>query len=150
MKNFVTTMMLIGILGVCLHTRVVAQDVMTQKVSELPETAREMLSRYFPYAKISYIKVDKDLFLTTSYDVKLSDGTEIDFNGKGDWLEVDCRKEAVPAALIPEPIRKYMEENFKGQRITEIERNRKGYQITLANDLEVKFDPFGTFIKLDL
>ncbi len=150
MKKFVTTMMLIGILSVCLHTQVVAQDVVTKKVSELPENAREMLSKYFPYAKISYIKVDKDLFLTTSYDVKLSDGTEIDFNSKGDWLEIDCQKEVVPAALIPESIRKYMEENFKGQRITEIERNRKGYQITLANDLEIKFDPFGTFIKLDL
>ena len=109
-----------------------------------------MLSKYFPYAKVSYIKVDKDLFLSTSYDVKLSNGTEIDFNGIGEWLEVDCQKEAVPAALIPEPIRKYMEENFKGHRITEIERSRKGYQITLANELEVLFDPFGTFIKLDL
>lgn len=150
MKKFITTMMFMGILTVSLNTTARAQDVVTQNVSELPEMAREMLSKYFPYAKVSYIKVDKDLFLLTSYDVKLSNGTEIDFNNKGEWLEIDCQKEAVPSALIPETIRKYMEENFKGHRITEIERNRKGYQVTIANGLELKFDPFGTFIKLDL
>lgn len=149
MKKFVISMMFIGMLTIC-QTTVQAQDVVTQNTTELPEAAKEMLSKYFPYAKVSYIKVDKDLFLSTSYDVKLSNGTEIDFNGIGEWLEVDCQKETVPAALIPEPIRKYMEENFKGHRITEIERSRKGYQITLANELEVLFDPFGTFIKLDL
>lgn len=124
-----------------------AGDV-TRDINKLPVAAREMISKHFPQAKVAYIKIDKDLFLSTSYDVKLSDGIELEFNSKGEWLDINCKNKAVPAAFIPQTISKYMQANYSGHRIVKIERDRKGYELTLENGLEVDFDPFGGFLKL--
>ena len=104
-----------------------AGDKVTRDVNKLPVAAREMINKHFPQAKVEYIKIEKDLFLSTSYDVKMSDGIELEFNSKGEWIEIDCKNKAVPA---------------------KIERDRKGYELTLENGLEVDFDQFGGFLKL--
>ena len=97
---------------------------------------------------VEYIKIEKDLFLSTSYDVKMSDGIELEFNSKGEWIEIDCKNKAVPAIFIPNTIVKYMQKNYGGHKIIKIERDRKGYELTLENGLEVDFDQFGGFLKL--
>lgn len=76
--------------------------------------------------KVEYIKIEKDLFLSTSYDVKMSDGIELEFNSKGEWIEIDCKNKAVPAIFIPNTIVKYMQKNYGGHKIIKIERDRKG------------------------
>lgn len=45
-------------------------DKVTRDVNKLPVAAREMINKHFPQAKVEYIKIEKDLFLSTSYDVK--------------------------------------------------------------------------------
>ncbi|MDE6528428.1 MAG: PepSY-like domain-containing protein, partial [Muribaculaceae bacterium] len=80
----------------------------------LPEAARQMLSEYFPKAKVSLIKVDRHLLKKTDYDVKLVNGTKIEFNNAGKWKSVDCKTRAVPEGLISNPIRKYVDKNFPG------------------------------------
>lgn len=125
-----------------------AGDVVTRDVNKLPVAAREMISKHFPQTKVSYIKIEKDLFQSTSYDVKLADGIELEFNSKGEWLEIDCKNKAVPSTFIPQAISKYMKANYSGHKTVKIERNRKGYELTLENGLEVDFDQFGGFLKL--
>ena len=97
---------------------------------------------------MQFFFVQKDLFLSTSYDVKMSDGIELEFNSKGEWIEIDCKNKAVPAIFIPNTIVKYMQKNYGGHKIIKIERDRKGYELTLENGLEVDFDQFGGFLKL--
>lgn len=126
-----------------------ATDVVTKDVSKLPTIARETIKKHFPQAKISYIKIDKDIFQSATYEATLTNGVEMDFNSKGEWTEVDCKKAAVPAALIPATVSKYVGENFPGQHIVKFERYRKGYKAELANGLDVEFDRFGGFLKLD-
>lgn len=58
-------------------------DKYTLKRSELPEEAQTMLTKYFPKAKVSMIKVDKHLLKKTDYDVRLSNGIKIEFSNKG-------------------------------------------------------------------
>jgi len=43
---------------------------------------------------------------------------------------------------------KYMKANYNGHKTVKTERNRKGYDLTLENGLEVDFDQFGGFLKL--
>jgi len=133
---------------VCSFQFVMASDVVTRDVNKLPVTAREMISKHFPQAKVSYIKIEKDLFQSPSYDVKLSDGIELEFNSKGEWVEIDCKNQAVPGIFIPQTISKYMKANYNGHKIVKIERDRKGYELKLENGLEVDFDQFGGFLKL--
>lgn len=63
-------------------------------------------------------------------------------------LEIDCKNKAVPSTFIPQAISKYMKANYNGHKTVKIERNRKGYELTLENGLEVDFDQFGGFLKL--
>ena len=126
---------------VCSLQFAMAGDVVTRDVNKLPVAAREM-------TKVAYIKIEKDLFQSTSYDVKLADGIELEFNSKGEWLEIDCKNKAVPSTFIPQAISKYMKANYNGHKTVKIERNRKGYELTLENGLEVDFDQFGGFLKL--
>lgn len=97
-----------------------AGDVITKDVKELPLTARNFINQYFSKPQISYIKIDSE-FLSKKYEVTLTDRTEIDFDKKGNWMEVDCKKNAVPAALIPASVKDYVKANFPNEIITEIE-----------------------------
>ena len=133
---------------VCSLQFAMAGDVVTRDVNKLPVAAREMIGNHFSQTKVAYIKIEKDLFQTTSYDVKLADGIELEFNSKGEWLEIDCKNKSVPSTFIPQAISKYMKANYNGHKTVKIERNRKGYELTLENGLEVDFDQFGGFLKL--
>lgn len=126
-----------------------ADDVVTRDVNKLPAPAREVIAKYFPQAKVSYIKIDKDLFKSPIYEATLTNGTEIEFGSKGEWLEVDCKKETVPAYFISNEISRYIGTNFAGHSIVQISRDRKGYDVELSNGLEVKFDRNGNFLRLD-
>ena len=53
----------------------------------LPE---EALDKYFPKAKVSLIKIDRHLLKKADYDVRLTNGTTIEFSNKGKWNSVDC------------------------------------------------------------
>ena len=53
-----------------------------------------MLDEYFPKAKVNMIKVDRHLLKKTDYDVKLTNGTKIEFSNKG-RTNVDCKSKRV-------------------------------------------------------
>lgn len=115
---------------------------------KLPATAQTFIKEYFPGSDISYAKKDKELTKTT-YEVVLQDGTEIDFDSKGQWDKVDCKRAAVPAMLIPDAIATYVQTNFPGQTIVKIDKELFGYEIELLNDLELKFDKNGRLVNID-
>lgn len=115
---------------------------------KLPEAALSFIKEYFPESTISFVKKDAG-FSGTIYEVKLQDGTEIDFNGKGEWRKVDCKRTAVPGKLVPEAIAEYVQANFPGQLIVKIDKDRLGYEIELGSDLELKFDKNGKLKKID-
>ena len=83
------------------------------------------------------------------YEVLLTDRTEIDFDSNGNWTEVDCKKAAVPEALIPVSVREYVKTNFPQEMITKIERGRSGVEVELANDYSLKFNNKGKFVSMD-
>ena len=126
-----------------------ARDRVSRDVNLLPTEARELIKNHFAEASISYLKVDKNLFRVEGYDVRLTDGTELDFNSKGQWTKIEAEKNAVPASLIPDVIKKYMKQNYNGQRVKKIKHNRRGYELKLSNGLEVEFDNMGNFLRLD-
>jgi len=116
--------------------------------SKLPGAAKSFLAQYFPESAVSYVKKDTELTGTT-YEVFLQDGTEIDFNSKGEWDNVDCKRTAVPSVLVPAPIAEYVQTNFPGQIIVKIDKEFYGYEIELGSGLELKFDKNGNLIIVD-
>lgn len=115
-------------------------DSYTISRDKLPEEAREMLDEHFPKAKVSMIKVDRHLLKKTDYDVKLTNGFKIEFSNKGQWKSVTNSKKAVPEALVPGAIRKYVEKNFKSLHITGITKRNIGYDIALSDGTRHRFN----------
>ncbi len=120
-------------------------DKYTISRSELPETARDMLNEHFPKAKISMIKVDRHLLKKTDYDVRLVNGTKIEFDNKGNWTSVVCKKGAVPEALLMKKIRKHVDRNFTGQVIVSVHKKFTDFRIGLADGRLLKYDRLGIF-----
>jgi len=122
-----------------------ASDIIIS-VSQLPKAAQTFVKTHFAEFPVSIAEKDLD-----SYDVKLTNGWEIEFNKKGEWKEVDCKESAVPAsvlALVPATIRQYVTRNYPGTSIVSISKGRD-YDVELSNDVDLEFSLKGDFIKID-
>ncbi|MDE6114712.1 MAG: PepSY-like domain-containing protein [Muribaculum sp.] len=106
--------------------------------SELPKAAQTFLSKHFPGDNVR--KAEKEQGRRgAEYEVDLASGAEVDFRDNGDWKEVKAAKgKAIPSAIIPSAITKFVAENFSGQEIVEISRKRGGYEVELSNGTELK------------
>jgi len=126
-----------------------AGDVVTKDEMQLPLAARNFINQHFTNPKISYIKIESELLKGKKYEAVLTSGVEIDFNSKGEWTDVDCKRGTVPASIIPEYIKEYVKTNFADNTITQIERDHRGIEVELNNDLSLKFDKKGKLRELD-
>lgn len=106
---------------------------------QLPKAAQLFLAKHFAGRAVSFAKEDRD-FSGTTYDVRLADGTEIEFTSAGEWKEVDGKHTALPVTFIPAQIVKTIQSQHAGDAIVHIERKRRGYQVELASGLEVLFN----------
>lgn len=120
-------------------------DKYTLSREDLPEAAREMLDKYFPKAKIGMIKVDRHLLKKTDYDVRLVNGTTIEFSNAGKWTSVDCKKREVPEGLVKSNIRTYIKKNYPDVKIVKIKKKATSFEIGLSDDVELTFNLLGQF-----
>ena len=125
-----------------------ADDIVTRDITRLPDKARTTLQTHFAGINISYIKIDNDLMKTT-YEAVLSDETSVEFDNKGNWTEVDCQRSPVPAAFVPEAVKRYVREHFPGESIVKVSRDRRGTRVELSNDLDLDFNAKGRFLRAD-
>lgn len=108
------------------------------EASALPKAATQFIAKHFPEEKIYKVEQDKG-YRGPEYDVDFYSGAEVEFTEDGQWKDIKAaRGNAVPAALIPAAIAKYVKTNFEGQQIVEISRRRGGYEIELANGTELR------------
>ena len=115
---------------------------------KLPAAAQKFVNEHFGSLKISYVKEERDLF-ERNYEVVFTDGTKVEFRRNGNWKEIDCRYGEVPAVLVPEPIRKYISENYPNEKVLRIDRDRHDYEVKLSNRLELTFDLKFNLIDID-
>ena len=126
-----------------------AEDDKRIATSELPTAAQQFIKKYFAKKKVALAKVDKELTSTT-YEVVFTDGATVDFNSKGQWYDIECRKESVPSALVPSQITTYVKANYSGRPIVKLEKQRRGgYEVELSDGLELKFDKNYKLVDLD-
>ena len=114
---------------------------------QLPAAAQTFIQKTFPKQAISYAKIDFDGRKT--YEVRLSNGTEVEFDKNGTWDKVDCNFSAVPADLVPANIANSVKSSFPDAVIVKIDKERGGYDIELSNDLELKFNKNGQMVRID-
>lgn len=113
--------------------------------NDLPEAAQQFLTTYFPKAKVSMVKTDKHFLKKADYDVKLVNGTMIEFSNSGKWTSVDCKGREVPKDIIPRAIRNYVNKNYPNEKIVKIEKTSSKYEVKLSDDAELTFNLLGQF-----
>ena len=108
----------------------------------------KFVDQYFPKATVLLVNSEWD-----EYEVRLSDGTQVEFTRTPEWKKIDCEHSTiypnVPAELVPEPIANYVKTSFANQGIIKIEKKRRSWEIELDNELEIKFNKNFVVTKID-
>ena len=117
-------------------------------VSQLPEKAQTFLTTYFPEAKVSLARKEFDV-TELSYDVIFTNGSKVEFDRKGEWTEVDCLTQPLPAGIVPATIEKVIKEQYPDAKATKIERDRCEIDVKLSNRVELTFNKKMQLIDID-
>ena len=116
---------------------------------QMPEPIKAFVEQNFPEQPITYAEKDIEGF-GSQYDVVLSDGTRIEFDNDNVWDKIECpMTNPVPTALIPAAIATHIQANYPDAMILKIDKEHDGYEVELANGLELKFNKQGVFTGMD-
>lgn len=117
------------------------------KTEEYPTEITSYVKTHFPDSDIVSIKEEKER-KGTEYEVKLRNMEELEFDQDYSIKSVEAKK-GLPESVVPQKIRDYVAQNYPNRVIEEWKLKRNGQEIELDNDLEIKFDFDGNFLKLD-
>ncbi len=117
-------------------------------MNELPVKAQEFIQTHWNNVGVTHIKMEKE-FSKTEYEVILANKTKIEFNKNGDWKDIENKETTIPMNVLMQPTITYIQNNYPGLGIREISKEHNHYEVKLENDLELKFDLKGNFIKID-
>lgn len=110
-------------------------------VSSLPQSITDYIAANFAGRTIVWAEIDDD-----EYEVYLNDGTEVSFDRRGRFLEVDRDRDAIDPANLPQNIRDYISTNFPSATIIKAELDDNFYELELSNGMELYFDAQGNFL----
>lgn len=117
--------------------------------TELPQEVQTFIKQHFPSQTITFAQKDSEWLFFSQYDVTLNDGTMVSFDTDNVWDKVESRTAGVPIALVPAPISTYVTSNFPNIAIVKIDKESYGYEVELANELEMKFNEGGALMEMD-
>ena len=117
-------------------------------VNALPAKVQTFLSQHFNGQKVMLATIESGV-VSRSYDVVLRNGTKLEFDKKGNLTEIDCKQGIVPSQLIPQPIKNYLKENYRGEAVRKIELNKKEYEVELTNGIDLTFNKHFQLIDID-
>lgn len=106
----------------------------------LPNISKEFLQHNFK-APIGIVQKDKN-----SYEVYLSDGTELEFDTDGIWKEIENK--AIPFSLdfLPQNLANIIKNEFPNVKAREIERKINHCKIKFDNGVKILIDFNGTIL----
>lgn len=116
------------------------------QASELPTPAKNFIDNNFP--NINSTRVEKDVrSVDEYYEVYLTGGIHIDFNQAGEWTEVDGNNQAIPTGFINPNIVTYVTTNYSETAIESIDKKAYGFDVELLNNIELRFNSEGNFLR---
>jgi len=116
-------------------TTIFAKDIKV-KVSNLPAGVTTFVKKFYPSAKIKSVSQESD---DKDYNLKLSEGSELEFGQNGEWIEVKAKKD-IPAGMLPMGITNYVKKMYPGKTVKSVEHSKPGYDIKLSNGKKFQLD----------
>ena len=148
MKSTIKKMMMVVCSVVLFSTTACADKNKPIQVNELPAKAQTVLNTHFSGQKVTLATLESEI-IDKSYNVVLQNGTKLEFDRKGNLTEVDCKQGTVPAKLIPQPIKSYVQANYSGQNIKKMEIDKNEHEVELSNGLDITFNKRFKVIDID-
>ncbi len=115
---------------------------------ELPLDAQRLIEKHSQKADVSVVIMDKEAIFV-EYEVRLTDGTKLEFEKNGEFKKIDCGSKAVPEALVPEAVRSYVKTSFPNTLITEWGKDDRRWKAELSNGVDLLFDKKYQFVGID-
>lgn len=143
MKKFMRFLpiLLIAVVGAMIFTSCDDKDEPIAQ-DKLPTKAQNFILQYFPDATMISAQKDKN-----KYEVVLSEGTCIEFDKDGEWLDVEAiYGNTVPSGFYPMSIDTHVNAYYNGAGINEISKEKGGYDVELTNGIELLFNSDGLYL----
>ena len=114
----------------------------------LPMPAQLFVKQYFADATYSRVEKEKDDGFW-KYEVWLSDGSQVEFDEKGEWKSVECKYSVLPKGIIPSVIAEDIAKKYPDLKPYKIEKEVGGYEIDIPGyDLYYSYN--GMFIRAEI
>jgi hypothetical protein len=116
------------------------------EVKELPQPAQDFIKKHFSNTSIEIAKKDAE-HGEKGFEVKLKDGTEVEFWKDGSYREVDGGEKPIPTEFIPQSVKDYVAKNHPNEKITHIDYGHKDLDVDLTNNIDLEFTKEGKILK---
>ena len=110
-------------------------------VTALPQKSRAFINSTFPGVQIW--KVERD---GGKFEVKLSNGVDIDFYMNGDWKDIDGEWVTIPFSVLPATVANTVKQTYPQAAIIKVEKEWGNYKIKLNNFMELYITANGQLI----
>lgn len=118
--------------------------------NSLPGPAKDFIKIHFKNAKIDEIDFKPHYRV---YEVELRDGTDLDFDDRGNCIKIDSGNKSIPVgavkAILPYKAHKHLKKNRNHDDVESIEVNNRGYKVELHKGRydELYFDRQGNLVR---
>lgn len=109
--------------------------------TKLPQSIKNFIKQNFSNASV--VSAETDAY--KEFDVRLSDGTEIDFDKNGRWEDIK-NYNGLSDSLVPSKAAEYIKNSYPNIKIIEIEAEGSNWEIKLQNSRELLFSYEGNFL----
>ncbi|WP_302272179.1 PepSY-like domain-containing protein [Brachyspira aalborgi] len=110
-------------------------------VTALPQKSRAFINSTFPGVQIW--KVERD---GGKFEVKLSNGVDIDFYMNGDWKDIDGEWVTIPFSVLPASVANTVKQIYPQAAIIKVEKEWGNYKIKLNNFMELYITANGQLV----
>lgn len=118
-------------------------------LEQMPSPAQEFIKKHFAEKTLTFALLEKGL-LGKEYKILFTDGMTIEFDSKGNWKEIECKRgDTIPWEAVPAQIAQFITKTYPEAWIHGMDRDKRGYDVKLTNRIELKFNTDFAVIDMD-
>ena len=116
-------------------------------MDQLPAAARTFINANYPEAQVLFSTKDDDIVLP-DYNVALANGVSLEFYNDGALKKIESR-DGIPSDLVPVQIVEFVKVRYPDAYFVSYEVDKRHYEVTLSNRLDLKFNKNYNLIEID-
>ena len=109
--------------------------------NSLPQNIQNFIATHFK-AQIGLVEMDRK-----SYEIYLTDGTELEFDLMGNWIEIESEFVPVDFGVLPPNVASIIKAQHPNATLLEVKRKMSYYKIKLSNKMKIYIDANGTILR---